>query len=327
MGQLANAYTLFLSLLVEAFPFLLIGVLLSNALRVFVDERQLLSRLPKQPLLAAICGSIGGFLFPACECGNVPVARRLLLKGCSNALAIGFLLAAPVVNPIVLWSTWVAFRDQPEMVWLRLGSTLLIAITLATLFSRQPDLVPFLQKPVATALQLRRQDRSDLLAGGTFLSGGDSLGAIALDRQLAAETEIPRELRWASFLDGSLQELREMGSVLVLGSLVAALIQTAVPRDWLLSLGQNSFTSVLVMIVLALVVSICSTVDAFFALAFAGSFTTGSLLAFLVLGPMVDLKGIGMLLTVFRPRAVAYLVLLPLLLTMAIALLINYHLG
>ncbi len=325
MGQLSNAYTLFLSLLVEAFPFLLIGVLLSNALRVFVDERQLLNRLPKHPLLAALCGSLGGFLFPACECGNVPVARRLLLKGCSNAVAIGFLLAAPVVNPIVLWSTWVAFRDQPELVWLRLGSTLLIATVIGWLFSRQPDLRPFLQKPVAAALDLRQQGTPSLLQGGSFLAGEGALGAIALDRQLEAETDIPRDLRWASFLDGSLQELREMGSVLVLGSLGAALIQTAVPREWLLSLGQNAFSSVLVMIVLALIVSICSTVDAFFALAFAGSFTTGSLLAFLVLGPMVDLKGIGMLLTVFRSRAVAYLVLLPTLMTMAIALLVNYH--
>lgn len=321
-----------MSLLVEAWPFLLLGVLLSSALRFFVREEWLLRWLPRNPLLGALTGGIAGFLFPACECGNVPVARRLLIQGAPSAVALGFLLAAPVVNPIVLWSTWTAFRDQPEIVVLRLGFSLLIATVIAWLFSHQADLSPILKPSVLTArASLQKSQRTEqpaLLRSGSFIlgSGGQSLTAIAVEQAIAAEQALPQDWRdrVRLFLDSSLQELRELGSVLILGSLLAALIQTFIPREWVLSLGQGTVSSILAMMLLATIVSICSTVDSFFALAFAGSFTTGSLLAFLVLGPMVDLKAIGMLLSVFRTRAVVYLFLLAAQMTFMLCLAVNY---
>lgn len=99
--QLNSAFTLFLSLLVEAVPFLLLGVLFSGLLQFFVDERKLVRFMPRNPFLGALVGSCIGFLFPVCECGNVPVARRLLIQGVPSSVAIGFLLAAPTINPIV----------------------------------------------------------------------------------------------------------------------------------------------------------------------------------------------------------------------------------
>ena len=114
MVQLNNGITLFFSLLVEALPFLLLGVLFSSVLLLFVDEQKLLAIVPRNAVLAALVGSLIGFMFPVCECGNIPVARRLMMKGAPTAVAIGYLLAAPTVNPIVFWATWVAFRDQPE---------------------------------------------------------------------------------------------------------------------------------------------------------------------------------------------------------------------
>lgn len=114
-NQLQSGFTLFLSLLVEAVPFLLLGILLSSVLLLFVDEQALIRRLPRSPLLWALVGSCIGFLFPVCECGNVPVARRLLVQGLPTSVAIGFLLAAPTINPIVIWATWTAFRDQRKL--------------------------------------------------------------------------------------------------------------------------------------------------------------------------------------------------------------------
>ena len=99
MTQLHNAFTLFVSLLVEAMPFLLLGVILSSILLVWVDERKLIKVLPKNPLLGAFMGSCIGFVFPVCECGNVPVARRFLMQGIPTSVAVGFLLAAPTLNP------------------------------------------------------------------------------------------------------------------------------------------------------------------------------------------------------------------------------------
>jgi uncharacterized membrane protein YraQ (UPF0718 family) len=143
MSQFNQALTLFLSLLVEATPFLLLGVLFSSVLAVLVDERALVQRMPKHPALAALSGSLFGCLFPVCECGNVPVARRLLMQGAPSALAIGFLLAAPTVNPIVFWATWVAFRDQPAMVFWRVGLTIIVSVIIGWLFSTQKGSAAF----------------------------------------------------------------------------------------------------------------------------------------------------------------------------------------
>jgi len=137
---------------------------------------------------------------------------------------------------------------------------------------------------------------------------------------------LSRRGRWQMVWVSALTELRELGGVLILGTAVAAAIQVLTPREVILGLGQGPVTSVVAMLLLGTVVSICSTVDAFFALSFAGSFTAGALLAFLVFGPMVDLKGVSLLLTVFRPRAVIYLFLLAGLLTFVLTLAMNLYL-
>ncbi|MBD2328545.1 permease [Alkalinema sp. FACHB-956] len=353
MYQFNSAFTLFLSLIVEAMPFLLLGVLFSGLLQFFVSERRLVALLPKNAFLGSLAGSCIGFLFPVCECGNIPVARRLLMQGAPASVAIGFLLAAPVINPIVIWATWVAFRDQPEVVFLRVGLSLAIATLLGWIFSIQKDLRPFLRPAVATAITVR-QDRlaqepqatpswkiletnkpktsSPLLGSGMFLLGQSNQplptgDAIALQAAFTDVVKQPLSLRLRLLVEGMVQELRELAGVLIFGSLVAALLQTFVPREWVLSLGQDPVTSVLAMMLLAALVSICSTVDSFFALSFSSSFTTGSLVSFLVFGPMIDLKGVGLMLTMFKPRAIVYLFAIAAQLTFISGMVLNFYFG
>ncbi|VXD25670.1 conserved membrane hypothetical protein [Planktothrix serta PCC 8927] len=357
--QFNSGFTLFLSLLVEAIPFLLLGVLFSSLLLWFVDEQKLLSYIPPHPLLGAFMGSLVGFLFPVCECGNVPVARRLLLQGVPSSVAIGFLFAAPTINPIVIWSTWVAFRDQPEIVILRVLFSLTIATTLGWLFSVQKDLRPIVQPAIARALPIvdpPKPPASDLVASSLLQSGtyflGESEQPLRLESLPAWKTQrllkknqvkkesvtvkpslppwktiflTPTQERWSSMLENMVQEFRELGGVLVLGSFIAALIQVAVPREFILNLGQSPVTSILAMLLLAGVVSICSTVDSFFALSFSSAFTSGSLLAFLVFGPMIDIKTVGLMLSVFKARAVFYLVILAFQLTFLFTLVVNLN--
>ena len=336
MNQLNIAFTLFLSLLVEAMPFLLLGVLFSGLLLLFVDERKLIAKLPKHPLLGALIGSMVGFLFPVCECGNVPVARLLLMQGVPSPVAIGFLLAAPTINPIVIWATWTAFRDQPEIVVLRVVFSLAIATIIGWVFSAQADLQPLLQPAVAASWKANvkqpqsQESKSDLLQSGTYwLAQGSNpvrMDATILQATLAAtNASKPLPYRLRLLLDNTVQELRELGSVLVVGSAIAAAIQVLVPREVILNLGGGEITSILTMMLLAGLVSICSTVDSFFALSFASTFTSGSLLAFLVFGPMIDLKGVGLLLSIFKPRAVIYLFALAAQLTFLFTLFINLH--
>ncbi|EKV03768.1 putative permease [Leptolyngbya sp. PCC 7375] len=330
MEQLSNGLTLFFSLLVEAIPFLLIGVAFSSLLLFFVDERTLIKLLPKTPLLGAIAGSLMGVFFPVCECGNVPVARRLIVQGAPSSVAVGFLLAAPTINPVVFWATWVAFRDQPEIVFLRVLFTLFIAVIIAWVFSRQIDMRPILQSAVARQMPKARRvaaPSNPLLRSGTFLLQTDG-STLQLDDPTAILTEkpeLPLAIKLQLVIDNMVQELKELGAVLILGSAIAAFVQVAIPRDWILALGQNFITSILAMMLLAAVVSICSTVDSFFALSFASTFTTGAQLAFLVFGPMIDLKNIGLLMTLFKPRAIIYIFMLAAQLCFILTLFMNLY--
>jgi uncharacterized membrane protein YraQ (UPF0718 family) len=329
MDQLYSAFTLFISLLVEAMPFLLMGVLLSSSLIVFLDEGKLISLLPTNPILGSIVGSFFGFCFPVCECGNVPVARRFLLQGLPTSVAISFLLAAPTINPVVLWSTYIAFRGQPEIFWLRIIFSLTIAITLGCLFSLQKDCRPILKPSLAKRLtvllnhqaqvQLKPQisvssPQLSLLQSGSFILG-QSGQAVKMDESLLQKEDEKLKKETFSrklnlFVDNVTQELRDLGGVLILGSAIASSVQVFIPREIILNIGQDTITSIIAMMVLASVVSICSTVDSFFVLSFSSTFTTASLVAFLVFGPMIDIKAMGLMLSIFKPRMILYLMVI-----------------
>ena len=327
MNQLLSAFTLFLSLLVEAIPFLMMGVLLSGVLLIFVDERKLVAILPKTPFLGALAGSLMGFMFPVCECGNVPVARRLISQGAPISVAVSFLLAAPTINPVVIWATWTAFRDQPEIAVLRVVLSLVNAVIVAMVFSSQKDLRAILQPNIAIAIPVPKV-KAGAVPIGTFFLDEDRSQSLDLVNYVSASDQIfnkPLPARLNLLLDNTLAEMRELGAILVIGSAIAAVIQVWVPRDIILSLGQGPVSSIIAMMVLAAIVSICSTVDAFFALSFASTFTGGSLLAFLVFGPTIDLKAIGLILTIFQKRAVIYMFLLTALLTFLSCLFINFQ--
>jgi uncharacterized membrane protein YraQ (UPF0718 family) len=314
---------------VEAIPFLMMGVLLSGVLLIFVDERKLIAILPKNPFLGALAGSLLGFMFPVCECGNVPVARRLISQGAPISVAVSFLMAAPTINPVVIWATWTAFRDQPEIVVLRVVLSLLNAAIVAMLFSTQKDLREILQPNIAIALPSPKI-KAGAVPVGTFFLGEDRSQPLDLASYESSKSQFAsRSLsdRLNQLLDNTLAEMRELGAILVMGSAIAAVIQVWVPRDIILGLGQGQVSSILAMMILAAIVSICSTVDAFFALSFAATFTSGSLLAFLVFGPTIDLKAIGLILTIFQKRAVIYMFLITALLTFLTCLFINFQIG
>ena len=330
MNQLHDAFTLFLSLLVEAMPFLLLGVLLSSSLLFLISEKQLIAKLPKNPVLGSLAGSCIGFLFPVCECGNVPVARRLLLSRVPPSVAISFLLAAPTINPIVIWSTWIAFGDRPNIVIFRVLFSAAIATIVGCVFSIQPDTRELLQISFAKRLKpivISKSDNiSPLLQSGTFLLGEGK--SIRFDDSLSTEIKADKvkdlQSKWQLFFNNLLAEFSELGGMLVFGSAIAATIQVFVPREIILSLGQDTITSILAMMLLAAIVSICSTVDSFFALSFAATFTSGSLLAFLVFGPTIDIKSVGLMASIFKPKIIIYIFTLVAQLTFIFTLTYSY---
>jgi hypothetical protein len=295
--ELQGLATIFLGIFIEALPFLLAGVLASAAIHVFVSAEHIRRLSPRSPVRAALLGTLLGLCFPVCECGAVPATRRLMSKGASPALGIAFLLAAPVVNPIVIASTWVAFSGRPEIVAARVGLTVVIAAIAALVVGRR-----------ATADALLMQSHHDHHDHHDHRHEG--LGA-----------------RVQALLSHAVAEFFEMGRYLVLGALIAAALQTVVPREALLAVGQGPVFAPIVMMALAFVLSICSTVDAFVALAFVNSFPTGALLAFLVFGPMVDIKSLLMYTATFQRPVVMRIVAVVAVLTLASAVAIDLVLG
>lgn len=306
--------TRFLGIFIEAVPFLLLGTLVSGLIEAFLTTDDIARIVPRNPIAATIVGTFMGIAFPVCECGVVPVVRRLYKKGLPISVGITFLLAAPVINPIVLASTAAAFGIGTIFIG-RVVITLVVAFAIGLVF----------------AVAARPQDvlrRSSTYEGGSGMlipvmgGSGDVMPLLTVSQ--------PRKplligLRDAVTLAGD--EFFEMGRYLIIGSLLAAAMQSFLSQEFLLALGRGPVVSVLAMQALAFLLSVCSTVDSFLALAFAGTFTTGSILSFLTFGPMVDIKSTLMFMGVFKRRIVFYLILLPLLLTMLIGIWINLNIS
>ena len=130
--------TIFLGIFIEAAAFLLLGVLMSAVIQVFITPDMLKKWIPKNRVGATLMGALMGMIFPVCECGSVPAVRRLMVKGAPVPLGVAFLLAAPVINPVVIASTWVAFDGDPLIVWGRIALTILMAGVVAIIFSFHP---------------------------------------------------------------------------------------------------------------------------------------------------------------------------------------------
>jgi len=294
-GQLSVFATVFLGIFIEAVPFLFLGTLASGLVEVFVRREVLLRLLPSGTFAGALTGSLLGMVFPVCECGVIPLGRRLIRKGVRLPVGIAFMLAAPVVNPVVIASTIAAFGLGPMALW-RFALSGLIALAVGLVFSveRQPQ---------------------RLLQVAPIQGGMD---APLLRKPLRARVQHSLQI--------AAEEFFEMGRFLILGAALAALMQALVPQSLLLGLGSGPVLSVLVLMLLAVVLSICSTVDSFVALAFARAFTGGSVLAFLVFGPMVDIKSTLLYLNVFRRRTVLYILLLTFMLTLVGAVFVNLYL-
>ena len=250
-AALSTAGTVFSGIFVQALPFLALGVTLSALIAVFVTADRLSRWLPRRPAAAVLAAAAGGAALPGCECGSVPIARRLFADGAVGAAALTFMLAAPAVNPVVVVATVVAFPGQPKMVFARVGASLITAIVMGLAWSRwgRPEWIT------------RRLPRT--------IDGQGS--------------------RWNTFTEAARHDFIQAASYLVIGAAAAAALHVIVP-DWLMEhLAGQLLLGVLVMAVLAVVLALCSEADAFVAASLT-MVPLVPRLVFLVVGPAVDVK-------------------------------------
>ena len=285
-----DGLTLALSVLIEALPWVILGVVLSIVVQVWLPSDAVQRWLPKNAWGRRALLSLLGMFIPVCECGNVPFARGLMMRGLSPADAMTFLIAAPIVNPIVILTTHAAFGWDGGILVARLVGGFLIANLLGWIHSLRAD-----QQTLLTERFIETCE------------------------QVTHEHGTPTRRSLIHFL----VELRAVMPALVIGSALAGAVQVLIPRDVLLAIGSNPLLSILAMVALAMTVAICSNVDAFFALSFASTFSSGAIIAFLLVGPLVDVKMLALLRTTFTARVLAGVVGVVILCACAIGIGVN----
>ncbi len=284
-GRLNELFVVFVSIVLQSQLVVLLGVFASAPVQRYLSTELLARWLPRGRLPVVLLASGFGFVAPVCDCGVIPLARRLGAKGLPLYAATAFILAAPVVNPVVLASTAVAFQGDWTIVGLRMVMSLSVAVTVGLLAATlMPDAIPLSVPVPATGAEERRA------------------GALA------------------DIVAHAVAEYFDTAFFIVLGALFTAVTQTFVPRGDLVALGRSSIGSVATLMPVATLLSICSEADAFVARAFAATFSIGALLAFMTIGQIVDLRN-GLLL--FRTLLVALIVVVAYVLIFVEALAVN----
>ena len=269
-SSILQAGAIFLSILVEALPFVLIGSILSGVIKVYVTPEKIYHFLPRNRWGRIFFGTFMGFLFPSCECGIVPIINRFLEKNLPSYTAVPFLVTAPVINPIVLFTTYSAVGNSLHIVVLRSLGSIIMALILGSFLGF------FWKGPIQkeNRLACHEHDFSHLTTGQKIL-------------QVFVQ---------------AIDEFFDMGRYLVFGCLFASMVQVYLPTRILTSISATPIFAILLLMILAFLLSLCSEADAFIGASLLSSFGLAPVLAFLVIGPMLDIKNLLMMKNYLKTR-------------------------
>ncbi len=307
-NKLSDFTMIFLGLIMGATPFVVIGVTVSALIARFIKPSWILRLKSKNTLISHVQVMFIGLLLPVCECGNVPLAKRLSILGFKPSEVITFMLAAPIFNPIVLIITLIAFNLDSNVAIVRVLAGGLIALLVGLIFSLSP-------RP-DQLLTNANFDESTLTPKKQFSFGASISPSI--------NSQTLEVIHGGSFVDNWRDEFFSVFRMLVFGCFLAASFQMLIPRSVFSDFVGSPSLSVIALMVLAFIISICSSIDAFFALSFVGTFNLGAILAFLVFGPMVDIKSLMMLRSIFGKKTLISITLLVALMSLLTGLSVNY---
>ncbi len=292
----------FLAVTLEALPFMLVGTRAGGIIEVFIPTLWIDRVFRKNRTRGIFLAGTIGMIFPTCECAIVPVVRRLLGKGVPFPAAITFLLAGPIVNPIVAWSTATAYTFSWKIVIIRLACGYIIAVLVGMLlgrfFNRENGLLPGLHSTADTSCLCLQQE----------------------------DTPTPLRQRLGHALDHAGQDFFTVGRYLVIGTFIAAVLRSSVSLSTFEGLLASPWLAILLMMACAILLNLCSEADAFIAASFRWSLPDSAQMAFMVLGPMFDIKLLLMYLSVFRKRVILTLSLCTIFSVLLLMLALQYFL-
>lgn len=274
MDIIKNISIIFISIFFESLPFLLLGSLISAIIEVFVPNEIFEKIIPKNKILGSIVGVFLGFFLPACDCAVIPVSKRLLRKDVPINVVVSFMLSSPIINPVVLLSTYYAFyKTNPTIFWYRLIFGIIIALIVGIII-------------------------------GFIYNEWD----VTDDKEDTCECHHHNNNKFVSVVLHTSYDLFEVVKYLMFGAFVASLIQVLLPRDLLLVFNNNKILSIITLMLFAYLISLCSTSDSFVGKSLLSLFGEVPIMSYLLLGPMIDIKNTFVLLGNFNRKFVITLI-------------------
>ena len=277
---------IFISVILEAFPMIMLGIVVSSIVEEFVTDEMMVKIIPKNHALGAIVGVIMGLFIPTCDCAVIPITKRLIKKKVPLNVAITFMLSSPIINPVVLFATNYSFNQvMPKMTIYRAIVGVIIAIIIGIIMSLTTD----------SNQILKENDNECMHCEHVHKRRGKKVGVIK---------HIDNILKYCK------EEFWEVSKYLIIGAIIASITQVVLPKTIIYRYINNKVISTIILMLFAYLISLCSTSDSFVAKTFVGSFSNNSILAFLLLGPMIDIKNTIVLAGNFNKRFVTKLIFL-----------------
>lgn len=281
MDIVHNISVIFISIFFESLPFLILGSLISAIIETFISNDTLSKLIPKNKILGSFVGVVLGFFLPACDCAVIPVSKRLLKKKVPVNVAISFMLASPIINPVVLLSTYYAFyKTNPSIFWYRLIFGIIIALIIGVIMG-----IIFGKKEVIT-------------------NNSDEECECDCHCHHKSKNKFVQILKHTAF------DLFDVVKYLMFGAIIASLVQVLIPRNIIAMFNNNNVLSIIVLCLFAYLISLCSTSDSFVGKSLLSSFSKSSILAYLLIGPMIDIKNTIVLLGNYKKSFVITLITL-----------------
>ncbi len=304
MDTIKNISIIFTSIFFESIPFLLLGAFISSIIETYISNETMAKIIPRNKVLGSFVGIFLGFFLPACDCAVIPISKRLLKKKVPINVSVSFMLASPIINPVVLLSTYYAFYNKnPEIFWYRLLFGILIALIIGIIIG-----IIYNNKHIIKN-ELLEEDEDDCCCE----CGHDHHNH---------KHKHTFKHDFISICKHTANDFFEVVKFLMFGAFIASLVQVMLPRNVLLVFDNNQVLSVLVLMIFAYLISLCSTSDSFIGKSLLSSFSKGSIMGYLLLGPMIDVKNTFVLLGNYKKSFVITLISLIFVVTFICSLLV-----
>ena len=291
----------YLGIIVEALPFLLIGAVLSALIQIYVSDELIKKIIPKNSIIAYFIAAISGILFPVCECAIVPITRSLIKKGLPIGVGITFMLAVPIVNPVVIMSTYYAFPNDINIVIYRtIGGVigaLIVGIIVGFIYDKKKN------------IEVLKSEEVTLYCDCCTFSN---------NYYISLKGKIKNLILNAS------NEFLNISVYFIFGALLSSIFVVFLQDSLINNMTSGKIVGIGIMMLLGFLLSLCSEADAFVASKFLKNFGIPSVSAFMVLGPMMDLKNSILTLGLFKKKFATTLIITILLVVTAFSICLSF---